>query len=314
MGDSADVGDKLDDSGVIELTGKIMVVVVLVLFLVVVFVFFLHLYAKRFWHRRQEDSANNNSSTTTTRRRRRRRRFDFAPGYQELTVATALRRGLDPAVLKAMPVIVFTATNDFKDGLECAVCLSEVSESEKIRLLPKCNHGFHVECIDMWFASHSTCPLCRNPVSSQSSCSSNTSPESTTLESILEAPNQQAAGVIDGYSAESPNFPTNVLFWGNETQVSTLGPPLEEGNQGLHSAQPSCTSSSSSMMPASTSNRPDGMLVIDIPRHANEDEEPKSPIPTRLRSLKRLLSRDRRVSPRNASDVDVEQQGGRLET
>lgn len=313
MGDSADVGDKLDDSGVIELTGKIMVVVVLVLFLVVVFVFFLHLCAKRFWHRRQEDSANNNSSTTTTRRRRRRR-FDFAPGYQELTVATALRRGLDPAVLKAMPVIVFTATNDFKDGLECAVCLSEVSESEKIRLLPKCNHGFHVECIDMWFASHSTCPLCRNPVSSQSSFSSNTSPESTTLESILEAPNQQAAGVIDGYSAESPNFPTNVLFWGNETQVSTLGPPLEEGNQGLHSAQPSCTSSSSSMMPASTSNRPDGMLVIDIPRHGNEDEEPKSPIPTRLRSLKRLLSRDRRVSPRNASDVDVEQQGGRLET
>jgi hypothetical protein len=33
--------------------------------------------------------------------------------------------------------------------------------------------------------------------------------------------------------------------------------------------------------------------------------------PTRLGSLKRLLSRDRRISPRSPSDVDVEQQTGR---
>ncbi|KAL3511554.1 hypothetical protein ACH5RR_024271 [Cinchona calisaya] len=305
MGDSSAVGGKLNDSGVIELTGKIMVVAVLVLFLVVVIVFLLHLYSKWFWNRRQEASANNNTNTTT---RRRRRRFDFSPGYQELNVAAALRRGLDPSVLKTIPVVVFS-TNDFKDGLECAVCLSVVSEAEKIRLLPKCNHGFHVECIDMWFESHSTCPLCRNPVSNQSS----TSPELATMESIiLEASNQENAGV-NGYSTESLNFPTNVLFWGNETQVSTFGPPLEEGHQGLNSAQTPSTSSSSPSL--CTSNRPDGMLVIDIPRHINEDEEQKSPMPTRMRSLKRLLSRDnRRVSPRSAFDVDVEQQVGRVES
>lgn len=32
------------------------------------------------------------------------------------------------------------------------------------RELPKCHHSFHIDCIDMWFHSHSTCPVCRAPV------------------------------------------------------------------------------------------------------------------------------------------------------
>ncbi|CAI0466895.1 unnamed protein product [Linum tenue] len=48
--------------------------------------------------------------------------------------------------------------------MECAVCLSEFEEKEAGRTLPKCGHSFHTECIDMWFHSHSTCPLCRSPV------------------------------------------------------------------------------------------------------------------------------------------------------
>ncbi|KAJ4825853.1 hypothetical protein Tsubulata_023368 [Turnera subulata] len=47
----------------------------------------------------------------------------------------------------------------------CAVCLEEVRDGEKVRKLPKCNHCFHVGCIDAWFlARHSTCPLCRHQV------------------------------------------------------------------------------------------------------------------------------------------------------
>lgn len=44
------------------------------------------------------------------------------------------------------------------------MCLSEFEHGETGRVLPKCNHSFHTECIDMWFHSHSTCPLCRAPV------------------------------------------------------------------------------------------------------------------------------------------------------
>jgi E3 ubiquitin-protein ligase ATL41 len=32
---------------------------------------------------------------------------------------------------------------------------------EMVRRLPLCKHLYHVECIDMWLASHTTCPPCR---------------------------------------------------------------------------------------------------------------------------------------------------------
>uniref|UniRef100_J3MBM0 RING-type domain-containing protein n=1 Tax=Oryza brachyantha TaxID=4533 RepID=J3MBM0_ORYBR len=44
---------------------------------------------------------------------------------------------------------------------ECAVCLSEFVERERVRLLPNCSHAFHIDCIDTWLLSNSTCPLCR---------------------------------------------------------------------------------------------------------------------------------------------------------
>lgn len=45
--------------------------------------------------------------------------------------------------------------------LECAVCLSEFGEEETLRLLPKCSHAFHPDCIDEWLATHTSCPVCR---------------------------------------------------------------------------------------------------------------------------------------------------------
>lgn len=280
---------KFGDSSVIELTGKIMVVTIILLFFVIVFVFCLHLYAKWFWYRRQVNP------TTTTRRRRR---LDFSAGYLEAAAVAALRRGLDPSVLKTIPIALFDP-KEFKDGLECAVCLCEVAEGEKTRLLPKCNHGFHVECIDMWFQSHSTCPLCRNPVANQGQSSENSAADST-LETTQQIPTVENSG----FSTETPNFPTNVLFWGDETQVSTFGSTcVEEDHQSCAINEPSSSSSSS----LSRSNRPDGILVIDIPIQINEEEEQKSPMPTRLRSLKRLLSGNRRTNPSSPRNFDLEQ-------
>jgi len=45
--------------------------------------------------------------------------------------------------------------------VECAVCLAEMKDGERGRLLPVCGHRFHVECIDRWFRANSTCPVCR---------------------------------------------------------------------------------------------------------------------------------------------------------
>lgn len=72
--------------------------------------------------------------------------------------------GLERAVLDSLPVVSFSVVKTLKNGkedLECAVCLESFEEDESLRLLPKCSHVFHTECIDAWFLSHSTCPLCR---------------------------------------------------------------------------------------------------------------------------------------------------------
>ncbi|CAI9782387.1 unnamed protein product [Fraxinus pennsylvanica] len=78
-------------------------------------------------------------------------------------------------------------------------------------------------------------------------------------------------------SGQPPNFPTNVLFWGKETQVSTFGPCLEDNHQGIATAASFQPTSSSSL--ASASNKPDEMLIIDIPRQVNEQEDERSHVP-----------------------------------
>jgi hypothetical protein len=69
-------------------------------------------------------------------------------------------RGLEKADVDALP-LVHSADLGEKDDHECPVCLTDFEPDETLRLLPSCKHVFHRECIDMWFDSHSTCPLCR---------------------------------------------------------------------------------------------------------------------------------------------------------
>lgn len=73
-------------------------------------------------------------------------------------------RGLDQAVLETFPTFEYSSVKEFKFGkdvLECAVCLNEFEDDETLRLIPKCDHVFHSECIDAWLSAHVTCPVCR---------------------------------------------------------------------------------------------------------------------------------------------------------
>lgn len=73
-------------------------------------------------------------------------------------------RGFNRQLIDKCPVLVYSTIKNLKIGkatLECAVCLSEFDDSDKIRLLPKCHHVFHPDCIDNWLLSHMNCPVCR---------------------------------------------------------------------------------------------------------------------------------------------------------
>ncbi|KAF0931112.1 hypothetical protein E2562_002472 [Oryza meyeriana var. granulata] len=74
--------------------------------------------------------------------------------------------GVDQAFIDALPVFLYRKVvggggAEGKDPFDCAVCLCEFTPDDQLRLLPKCSHAFHLECIDTWLLSHSTCPLCR---------------------------------------------------------------------------------------------------------------------------------------------------------
>ncbi|TKY64189.1 RING-H2 finger protein ATL3 [Spatholobus suberectus] len=313
MGATSGPSDTLSQSDTVEITGKIMVVAIIFLFMVVVFVLVLHLYAKWFWWSMEENAA----PQPRHRRRRRRRRFVFAPG-QDPVIYEIHQVGLDPSVLRSLPVLVFQP-EDFKEGLECAVCLSEIVQGEKARLLPKCNHGFHVDCIDMWFHSHSTCPLCRNPVAFEPSKESTPSNnEESVLGNSEELSHEENSAAVSGL--ESSSFPTNVLVWGNQTQVSSFGVSLEGEQEEGTSQQPPCSPLPTPASSASgdVNGRCHGMLVIDIPSECTSsslspsgsrcaEDEVKSPMAATLRSFKRLLSRDKKCSPCSPSSIDVEQ-------
>ncbi|XP_008795816.2 RING-H2 finger protein ATL2-like [Phoenix dactylifera] len=139
-------------------SGKIMLIAIVALLTTTLLIFFLHLYLR--WRvLRRFASA----------RRRIRRRLVFA-GETHGALRPA-DRGLAPDILESLPVLVFSAAGGEGDGeevVECAVCLNEFVEGEKLRSLPLCGHRFHIECIDMWFHSHFTCPLCRAAVKAAS--------------------------------------------------------------------------------------------------------------------------------------------------
>ncbi|GLT94364.1 hypothetical protein SLE2022_121090 [Rubroshorea leprosula] len=80
--------------------------------------------------------------------------------------------GLQPSVISSIAVFKYKKGDGLVEGTECSVCLSEFQEDENLRLLPKCNHAFHLPCIDTWLRSHTNCPLCRAPIVSNTATSS----------------------------------------------------------------------------------------------------------------------------------------------
>ncbi|WVY89241.1 hypothetical protein V8G54_034755, partial [Vigna mungo] len=92
------------------------------------------------------------------------RRSPDSPNFQEQTQSRSRRSGIDQKVIEALPFFMFSSLKGSKQGLECTVCLSQFEDTEMLRLLPKCKHAFHMNCIDKWLESHSTCPLCRNNI------------------------------------------------------------------------------------------------------------------------------------------------------
>lgn len=255
------------------LSGKIMLSAIIVLFFVVILMVCLHLYARWYLLRARRRNLRRN-------RHNRRTHILFHEDRSAAAVSAA-SRGLDESVLKSLPVFVYSSKTHPEPILECAVCLSEFEENETGRLLPKCKHSFHIECIDMWFHSHSTCPLCR--------CAVEPGPES-------ENPGDVVLNVCEPESTEpgsSSGLCSECSGSRSFRQTSSFGPRRKPMNIAVPSR------SESFGRPEAES--PSGQAF-------------RSPM-SRMLSLKRILSRDRKndgVSPSgngscsSVAELDIE--------
>lgn len=92
----------------------------------------------------------------------RRLAFETADEAAARLAATGLKK----SALRHIPVAVYGEGIGIP-ATDCPICLGEFMDGEKVRVLPNCNHGFHVRCIDIWLASHSSCPTCRQSLIEQ---------------------------------------------------------------------------------------------------------------------------------------------------
>ncbi|XP_022753884.1 RING-H2 finger protein ATL63-like [Durio zibethinus] len=175
--------------------GSVMLAAVISLLLVILFVLLLHVYAKWFLDQARQRSRSSSMSVSHVFRPERFQHFHAFTFDTNVPISPS--KGLDSSVISSIPLFVYKM-EEYKHGLECVICLSAFEDNDVGRNLPKCGHGFHVECLDMWLQSHSNCPICRAPVLSNDKVSVVTSADSQiiSLESVGELLNGEM-GVID---------------------------------------------------------------------------------------------------------------------
>ncbi|CAN0914292.1 E3 ubiquitin-protein ligase ATL6 [Linum grandiflorum] len=156
--------------------------------------------------------------------------------------AAAAARGLDQAVIETFPTMVYSAVKGLKIGkgaLECAVCLNEFEDDETLRLIPKCDHVFHPECIDAWLESHTTCPVCRADLNltPQSDDSPSSQPELTAAGLAGSAGSTRAASDLEAGrvndAVSEPGLDCGCQFETSDDRVNAEVPEVMSVNQVL---------------------------------------------------------------------------------
>ncbi|MED6133359.1 hypothetical protein PIB30_027525 [Stylosanthes scabra] len=125
--------------------------------------------------------------------------------------------GVDQSFIDTLPVFHYKAIIGLKNPFDCAVCLCEFEPEDKLRLLPKCSHAFHMDCIDTWLLSHSTCPLCRATLLPDFS-SNNTNNTCSPIVLVLES-GSETSREITAPERDASVMTSNSREFGSSTRI-----------------------------------------------------------------------------------------------
>ncbi|CAN8239796.1 unnamed protein product [Cochlearia groenlandica] len=73
-------------------------------------------------------------------------------------------RGLSGESLSKLPCYIMSSDMVKKQIIHCTICLQDIEAGEITRNLPRCDHTFHLVCVDKWLIRHGSCPICRQAV------------------------------------------------------------------------------------------------------------------------------------------------------
>ncbi|RDY02937.1 NEP1-interacting protein 1, partial [Mucuna pruriens] len=72
-------------------------------------------------------------------------------------------KGMAWNIIQKLPVQQFNSSKMLKlyNDSCCSICFQNFEDEEFVRALPKCDHFFHLVCIDKWLVQQGSCPMCR---------------------------------------------------------------------------------------------------------------------------------------------------------
>ncbi|XP_058745058.1 NEP1-interacting protein 1-like [Vicia villosa] len=73
-------------------------------------------------------------------------------------------KGMSQTCIMKLPFHKFNSSNKIMKLYNescCSICFQDLEDGELVRILPKCSHIYHLECIDKWLIQQGSCPICR---------------------------------------------------------------------------------------------------------------------------------------------------------
>ncbi|XP_074280172.1 uncharacterized protein LOC141605351 [Silene latifolia] len=153
--------------------------------------------------------------------RMRQSRIDSASASAAAADDLVNEVGLKKEFRELLPVIIYKESFTVKDT-QCSVCLGDYQAEDKLQQIPGCYHTFHLNCIDLWLATHTTCPLCRLSLVTSSKDPPDSHPDSPSdndsrgdsvysIDGVLNSdnPSDNGSGVESVHSVDDVHNPDN---------------------------------------------------------------------------------------------------------